>query len=520
MHRRQALTLGLGVTLGALGIPVLDAVRPAKAWAEGDDYPAKWRDFARDSVVDDWGYYNRNCTSWVAWALHARNGFEMPWAIGNAENWGNWAETHDYTVDANPAIGAVAWWDTSISDYGHVARVKSVDAAKDEVTIEEYNWGDTGNYNCRTIKKGNPTGYIHFADSADSGGSTSTSNYVIALKKRSFGSAQQVWTATKSGVYVDEWYPGSGGIFHTKVYTAKADEEVVDFDKINQPDGVTQSLYIATKSTLAGITGGVYEVWWAGNGYSAPAKLVTQSNITKVVANLQQSGSTLTHRLYVLAQDGPYEYWWRSGTGVSNGYRLWNINNGIAILKNVGVDGKDEVFVATNGNVYSMKWPVDGIVQKKVVNQLANTVGIAVRNLGTTELLYTATKTGVHETWWKTSTAPGWFSDPAKIITVPGSETVVGVQERLFDNTQNIFLATTDNVYRYLKGGSGFGNPALVVGVSPSQATAIDASLDPTDGNMRQVYVAHKSFVLERYWAGSAGTVMGSDPIVALAANE
>src|SRR5690606_29061280 len=82
---------------------------PANAFP-GDNYPEPWRSAPINSYVDDWGYYSRNCTSWVAWALHDRNGFEMPRAIGNAANWGYWASSNGYAVNSIPTVGSVAWW--------------------------------------------------------------------------------------------------------------------------------------------------------------------------------------------------------------------------------------------------------------------------------------------------------------------------------------------------------------------------------------------------------------------------
>ena len=535
--RRRVLHLGLAASMGSV-VAVIG--NTSRAWAETGGYPYAnysgpgsdasqylWTDENGQWYSDKYRFAYRNCTDFVAWKLDAANGWYVGVSMGHAKDWGSWAidASRNYAVDMDPAPGAVAWWAANahgMSSYGHVAWVKSVDG--DNVTVEEYNNPGGGTWGSRSFHKSKVSGYIHFKDLDNSSGGSgtpqpTTSNYVRRMKKRSFGSAQQLWTATESAVYVDSWWPGSGGISHQRVYTAKANERVVDFDKITQLDGVTQSLYIATESTEGGNTGGVYEVWWKGSGYSAPAKLLTQSGIRRVVADLQQSGSTITHRLYVLAQDGPYEYWWRDGIGVSNGYRLWNINNGFSIIKNVGVDGKDEVFVATSSAVYSMKWPVSGGIQRKVVTQLANTVGLAVQNKGSTELLYTATQTGVHETWTNTSKPTGWFSDPAKVITVPGSETVVSIQERLYGGVQHIFLATGGNVYRYMLGNGGFGNPALLAGIYPSTVTGLDASLDPSDSNIRQVYIAHKSFVLERYWA-NGGATQGGEPIVSLKAGE
>lgn len=146
---------GLLVALLAIGFSLTCLTN--RAYAGTDDYPAQWRNAAQDSLVDTWGYYNRECTSFVAWRLHARNGFEMPRAIGNADAWGSWARSHGVRVDMNPAVGAVAWWSS-----GHVAWVEA--AGGGQVTIEEYNRDYQGHYGERSIPAGSVSGYIHFKD--------------------------------------------------------------------------------------------------------------------------------------------------------------------------------------------------------------------------------------------------------------------------------------------------------------------------------------------------------------------
>lgn len=143
-----------------------DDIQTITASGTGDNYPEPWRSgggtpYYYNGVFqfnyDSWGYAVQNCTSWVAWALHDRNGFEIPRAIGNAKEWGGWAKNNGYTVDGNPKIGSVAWW---ISN--HVAWVKSVNS-DGTVTIEEYNYNWSGTYNCRNIPI-NSVQYIHFKD--------------------------------------------------------------------------------------------------------------------------------------------------------------------------------------------------------------------------------------------------------------------------------------------------------------------------------------------------------------------
>jgi len=122
----------------------------------GNDYP--WQNVGQDSGLDPWGEYYRECTSFVAWALHSRNGFDMPF-YANAINWGTDAENRGYQVNSTPALGAVAW-ETKLP-FGHVAWVDAVSGS--DVTIEEYNELGTGMYDQRTVPASDFQ-YIHFAD--------------------------------------------------------------------------------------------------------------------------------------------------------------------------------------------------------------------------------------------------------------------------------------------------------------------------------------------------------------------
>lgn len=133
----------------------------------GDDYPEEYRNLAGDAVVDKWNFYNRECTSFVAWRLNSRNGIHFTnqymgvdrW--GHAKDWGGVAQSLGITVDMNPAVGAVAW--SSSGDYGHVAWVSAVDG--DSVTVEEYNGpGHPFSYQEREVSWNTFDGYIHIAD--------------------------------------------------------------------------------------------------------------------------------------------------------------------------------------------------------------------------------------------------------------------------------------------------------------------------------------------------------------------
>jgi len=127
----------------------------------GNDYPARWKNAPQDSVLDAWMEYNRECTSFVAWALHSRNGFEMPF-YRNANRWGPEAQRRGYVVNTVPAVGSVAWSSTGV--FGHVAYVVAVSGAN--VTVEEYNYSVRGGYDKRVAPANSFTGFIHFKDLA------------------------------------------------------------------------------------------------------------------------------------------------------------------------------------------------------------------------------------------------------------------------------------------------------------------------------------------------------------------
>lgn len=137
----------------------------AQAAVIGDNYPSQWK---TGYGTDSWGMYRRQCTSFVAFRLNSANGFSLPSGYGNAITWGSVAKKQGYTVDMNPAVGAVAWFGNGVNGaggYGHVAWVAEVNG--DMVTIEEYNY-DYGQgpekYWKRQFHKSKVSGYIHFKD--------------------------------------------------------------------------------------------------------------------------------------------------------------------------------------------------------------------------------------------------------------------------------------------------------------------------------------------------------------------
>lgn len=177
MRRRRIRSRGTGLVLAlSMVLAGLVLVAPPATSTPGvDDYPATLRNAPRDALVDKWLFYNRECTSFVAWRLNHDNwglGYaakQQFWNYYKGQHWGNagqWyvaAKAAGIRVDTKPAVGAVAYWTSG--RYGHVAWVRYV--TRSTVTVEEYNYVYYGGYSTRTFTVGTtgyPTGFIHVHD--------------------------------------------------------------------------------------------------------------------------------------------------------------------------------------------------------------------------------------------------------------------------------------------------------------------------------------------------------------------
>ncbi len=191
--------------------------------ARGDDYPVYYKNGSQE--IDKWRMYSRQCTSFAAFRLSNVNGFEIPAAYGNANEWGYRARREGYRVDNRPAIGSIAW--STAGTYGHVAWVSNV--IGDEIEIEEYNYGIRESYNKRVVKANTMTGFIHFNDLA--GGSVGNSQFSVStggthfFKSKAAIKNQPLASATA----IDYYYPG----------------ENVHYDQILEKDGYKWLSYIS-----------------------------------------------------------------------------------------------------------------------------------------------------------------------------------------------------------------------------------------------------------------------------------
>ncbi|EHI68814.1 SH3 domain-containing protein [Streptococcus ictaluri] len=172
-----------------------NSVSQVQAEVLGDNYPSKWK---KESGIDSWNMYVRQCTSFVAFRLSSANGFQLPRGYGNAHTWGHIAKTQGYAVNKTPKVGSVAWFDKGANNssaiYGHVSWVAEV--SNDYVTLEEYNYNagqGPEKYHKRQIHKSKVSGFIHFKDLPSTTSSSSVEiNQPLSNKDK---------TLPKSGLY-------------------------------------------------------------------------------------------------------------------------------------------------------------------------------------------------------------------------------------------------------------------------------------------------------------------------------
>lgn len=168
-RRLRRVVTGLVGVLATVGSLLVLAPAPAGAIVGIDDYPARLKNAGQNALVDPWNFYNRQCTSFVAWRLNNDRGvpfhnYYLGVHWGNASNWANAARKVGVVVDDKPTPGSIAWWAKGSpgSSSGHVAYVASVNGTA--IGIEEYNWARVGYYGTRVIDRSSkywPSGFLH-----------------------------------------------------------------------------------------------------------------------------------------------------------------------------------------------------------------------------------------------------------------------------------------------------------------------------------------------------------------------
>lgn len=198
----------------------------ADSVARGDDYPLHYKNGSVE--IDQWRMYSRQCTSFTAFRLSSVNGFEIPPAYGNANEWGHRARREGYRVDSKPEVGSIAW--STEGYYGHVAWVSNVSG--DTIEIEEYNYGVRERYNRRSVKASSMTGFIHFKDLVGNDGRTGSpiGSGLASSGTHTFTQKSAIRNQPSSTAQViDYYYPG----------------ENVSYDQIVEKDGYKWLSYLS-----------------------------------------------------------------------------------------------------------------------------------------------------------------------------------------------------------------------------------------------------------------------------------
>ncbi len=107
-------------------------------------YPTVWANAPLDSMIDDWGMYNRECVSYTAYKVHedyvlGRKSRDMPYwgGVGNANQWPSNARAAGYAVDDQPRVGDIAITYNGV--FGHAMYVEEVLPGR-QVYISQYNF--------------------------------------------------------------------------------------------------------------------------------------------------------------------------------------------------------------------------------------------------------------------------------------------------------------------------------------------------------------------------------------------
>ena len=120
-----------------------------KGSPDNGGYPSVWANAPQDSMIDDWGMFNRECVSYTAFKVHqdwmaGKDTYDMPYwgGYGNAKQWPDDARSAGIPVDGNPTPGSIAI--STAGAFGHAMYVEAVNG--NEIYIQQYNQQLTGQY--------------------------------------------------------------------------------------------------------------------------------------------------------------------------------------------------------------------------------------------------------------------------------------------------------------------------------------------------------------------------------------
>lgn len=137
--------------------------------SHGDTYPRPLCNSAQDSLIDNWGLYNRECVSYVAWKEFS-TGHQVPYGLGNAGDWPShvpksWIDKDPQPGDAavRPAIPGYGFDEggTWVADVGHVMYIEHVNG-DGTIAVSQYNASLNGEYSYVPSRSATGLVFIHF----------------------------------------------------------------------------------------------------------------------------------------------------------------------------------------------------------------------------------------------------------------------------------------------------------------------------------------------------------------------
>ncbi|HET9721651.1 MAG TPA: CHAP domain-containing protein [Candidatus Saccharimonadales bacterium] len=121
-------------------------------------YPAVWNNAAQDTLIDNWGMYNRECVSYTAWKVFQTYGYMPYWGgSGNANQWPADARAAGIPTGSVPKVHSVAIW--NVGYFGHAMWVEAVSG--NTIYVSQYNYDLAGHYSEMSIN-GSGLTYIYF----------------------------------------------------------------------------------------------------------------------------------------------------------------------------------------------------------------------------------------------------------------------------------------------------------------------------------------------------------------------
>jgi surface antigen len=396
-------------------------------------------------LADQWGYAFRNCTSWAAWAVHDRDGVDVPHGLGNADTWASRAANDGISVDTTTSTGAVAQWAGAVAqwndaswnyDFGHVAWIETVNSST-SITIEEYNGQvdnngkPTGVWSTQTLTEGGssqplpwPDNVIYFGTIAGSGGGSPTPSTPFAIV-RDTNDIDLAYNDNNNLVWYYHWNADTGWSHLNWADNAAGQPCVV------APDST--DLFFFYRSTTGKL---MTRTWNETTGVWTGPTAQVNSGVDGDPSCVSRDPNDV--QAFYLSDNGSVKsISWASGTWNTTPQTLYTsgaTNDSYAISRNS--DSMEVFFGKNNGNLVHVYWSAEHGWQTEDFSAGAGVTGkpsCIVRNSGNDMSCYYQENgnSKVAEEFWNVTNGWGWQDWTASLAGSPSA--VVGVTNTIDD---------------------------------------------------------------------------------------